>query len=120
MVKKRILVVDDNCFIRTILKDSLVGSYEVVGEARDGDDAVDKYKDLKPDLVLMDLMMPKKNGLQATKEICDYDPSAKVIMLTADNEKHHVKQAIQLPIQGYILKSAIEDHLYPALDKAFA
>ncbi|MDG6251267.1 response regulator, partial [Methanocalculus sp.] len=75
----RILIVDDTLFMRTLLKNILFsGGHEIVGEAGDGAEAVEKYQALKPDLVTMDVVMPKMNGIEALKEIKKFDPGAKV------------------------------------------
>jgi len=74
---KKILIVDDATFMRTMLKDILSkGGYEVVGEAENGKIAIDKYKELKPDLVTMDITMPEMDGIQAMKQLKIIDPKA--------------------------------------------
>lgn len=80
-MSKRILIVDDAAFMRMMIKDILVkNGFEVVGEAQDGVEAVEKYAELKPDLVTLDITMPEKDGLTALKEILSSDSDAKVIM----------------------------------------
>ena len=80
----KILIVDDAAFMRMMLKDILTkGGYDVVGEAADGNEAVAKYNELKPDLVTLDITMPNKDGLQALKEIRANDPNATCIMCSA-------------------------------------
>jgi len=101
----RILIVDDTLFMRTLLKNILFsGGHDIVGEAGDGDEAVAKYKELKPDLVTMDVVMPKVNGIEALKEIRAIDPNAKVIMCTAVGQEQMVKLAIKTGAKGYIVK----------------
>ncbi|MDD3976695.1 response regulator [Methanomicrobium antiquum] len=101
----RILVVDDTMFMRTLLKNILFsGSHDIVGEAEDGEDAVEKYKALKPDLVTMDVVMPKMNGIEALKAIMALDPNAKVVMCTAVGQEQMVKLAIKTGAKGYIVK----------------
>jgi len=101
----RILVVDDTLFMRTLLKNILFsGNHDLVGEAEDGEDAVEKYKSLQPDLVTMDIVMPKKNGIEALKEIMAINPKAKVIMCTAVGQEQMVKLAIKTGAKGYIVK----------------
>ncbi|WOF15615.1 response regulator [Methanoplanus sp. FWC-SCC4] len=101
----RILVVDDTMFMRTLLKNILFsGSHDIVGEAEDGEDAVTKYKALKPDLVTMDVVMPKMNGIEALKAIMTEDPNAKVVMCTAVGQEQMVKLAIKTGAKGYIVK----------------
>jgi len=101
----RILIVDDTLFMRTLLKNILFsGGHDIVGEAGDGDEAVVKYKELKPDLVTMDVVMPKVNGIEALKEIRAIDPNAKVVMCTAVGQEQMVKLAIKTGAKGYIVK----------------
>jgi two-component system chemotaxis response regulator CheY len=101
----RILIVDDTLFMRTLLKNILFsGGHDIVGEAADGDEAVAKYKDLKPDLVTMDVVMPKVNGIEALKQIRAMDPSARVVMCTAVGQEQMVKLAIKTGARGYIVK----------------
>ncbi|EHQ36673.1 response regulator [Methanoplanus limicola] len=101
----RILVVDDTMFMRTLLKNILFsGSHDIVGEAEDGEEAVAKYKSLKPDLVTMDVVMPKMNGIEALKAIMAEDPGARVVMCTAVGQEQMVKLAIKTGAKGYIVK----------------
>ena len=101
----RILDVDDTMFMRTLLKNILFsGSHDIVGEAENGEDAVEKYKSLKPDLVTMDVVMPKMNGIEALKAIMASDPNAKVVMCTAVGQEQMVKLAIKTGAKGYIVK----------------
>jgi len=101
----RILIVDDTMFMRTLLKNILFsGGHEIVGEAADGTEAVAKYQDLKPDLVTMDIVMPKMNGIEALKEIKKMDPGARVVMCTAVGQEQMVKLAIKSGARGYVVK----------------
>jgi len=101
----RILIVDDTLFMRTLIKNILFsGGHDIVGEAADGDEAVAKYKDLKPDLVTMDVVMPKVNGIEALKQIRAIDPTARVVMCTAVGQEQMVKLAIKTGARGYIVK----------------
>ncbi len=101
----RILIVDDTLFMRTLLKNILFsGGHSIVGEAGDGDEAIEKYKELKPDLVTMDVVMPKMNGIEALKGIKAFDPNAKVIMCTAVGQEQMVKLAIKSGARGYVVK----------------
>jgi len=101
----RILVVDDTLFMRTLLKNILTtGGHEIAGEAEDGDIGVSKYQELKPDIVTMDVVMPKMNGIEALKAIKSLDPNAKVIMCTAVGQEQMVKLAIKSGARGYIVK----------------
>jgi len=100
-----ILIVDDTLFMRTLLKNIIFsGGHTIAGEAADGDDAIEKYRELKPDLVTMDVVMPKMNGIEALKGIRALDPQAKVIMCTAVGQEQMVKLAIKSGARGYIVK----------------
>lgn len=96
---------DDTLFMRTLLKNILFsGGHDIVGEAGDGDEAIAKYQELKPDLVTMDVVMPKVNGIEALKGIKTIDPNAKVVMCTAVGQEQMVKLAIKTGAKGYIVK----------------
>ncbi len=100
-----ILVVDDAAFMRMMIKDILTKhGYEVVGEAENGNEAVEKYKELSPDLVTMDITMPEKDGIQALKEIKQVDSNAKVIMCSAMGQQAMVIEAIQSGAKDFIVK----------------
>ena len=101
----KILIVDDTLFMRTLLKNILFsGGHTIVGEGVDGEDGVAKYKEMKPDLVTMDIVMPKKNGIEALKAIKEFDPAAKIVMCTAVGQEQMVKLAIKTGAKGYIVK----------------
>ena len=101
----KIMIVDDAAFMRTLLKNILFPKgYEIAGEADNGAVAVDKYKELKPDLVTMDIVMPNVNGIDALKQIKEFDPNAKVIMCTAVGQENMVRAAIMSGAKGYIVK----------------
>ncbi|NYT05425.1 MAG: response regulator [Methanomicrobiales archaeon] len=101
----KVLIVDDTMFMRTLLKNILFsGGHDIVGEAENGEQAVELYAKLKPDLVTMDVVMPKMNGIEALKAIKTADPAAKVIMCTAVGQEQMVKLAIKTGAKGYIVK----------------
>ena len=101
----RILIVDDTMFMRTLLKNILFsGGHDIVNKAADGAEALAKYQELKPDLVTMDVVMPKVNGIEALKAIKAADPAAKVIMCTAVGQEQMVKLAVKSGARGYIVK----------------
>jgi len=101
----KILIVDDTLFMRTLLKNILfTGGHTIIGEAGDGAEAVEKFKELKPDLVTMDVVMPKMNGIEALKSIKQLDPAARVVMCTAVGQEQMVKLAIKTGARGYIVK----------------
>ena len=92
----KILIVDDAAFMRMMIKDILTkGGFEIAGEAADGNEAVAKYNELKPDLVTLDITMPNKDGIQALKEIKAADPNATCVMCSAMGQQSMVIDAIQ-------------------------
>jgi two-component system chemotaxis response regulator CheY len=102
---KKIMLVDDTKFMRMMLANILKPKgYEIIAEAEDGLDAVDKYKQHKPDLVTMDIVMPHMDGIEAVKNIVASDSGAKVIMVTAVGQDSKVKEAIEAGARGYIVK----------------
>lgn len=101
----KILVVDDLMFTRKMLKDLLEGEgYSYVLEAEDGDTAVEAYKVSRPDLVIMDIVMPRVDGIDALKQIKEIDAGARVIMISAIGQESVIKEAMQLGANGYIIK----------------
>ena len=92
----RVLVVDDAAFMRMMVKDILSkNGYEIVGEAENGMKALEKYQELKPDLVTMDITMPEMDGISAVKEIKKVDPNAKVVMCSAMGQQAMVIEPFQ-------------------------
>lgn len=119
-MSKKVLVVDDAVFMRMKLKDILEkNGYEVVGEAQNGAEAVEKYKTEKPDLVTMDITMPEMDGVTALKEIKKVDPSAKVIMCSAMGQQSMVMDAIQAGALDFIVKPFDTDRVIKSLEKVF-
>ena len=113
----RILVADDHYVVRMGIT-ALVNTepdMEVVGEAADGNQAVEMFQRLNPNLVLMDLRMPAKDGIAATKEIRNANPNARVLMLTTYDGDTEIHRAIEAGAQGYVLKNSTGDKLIPAL-----
>lgn len=115
---KRVLVVDDAAFMRMMIKDILSkNGYEVVGEASDGAQAVEKYKELQPDLVTLDITMPEMDGIAALKQIRAIDPQAKVIMCSAMGQQAMVIEAIQAGARDFIVKPFQADRVLEAVRK---
>ncbi len=101
----KILVVDDAAFMRMMLKNILrANGHEVVGEAEDGVQSLEKYEQLKPDLVTMDIVMPQLDGIEATREIVRNHPDAKIVMCTAVGQQAKVLEAMKAGARGYIVK----------------
>ena len=105
-VASKILVVDDASFMRSVLKDIIKsnGLASEIFEAGDGIEGVKTYQKIKPDLVTMDVNMPRADGIQALRAILKIDPKAKVIMITSVEEKHIVQDAIKLGARDYVVK----------------
>jgi two-component system, chemotaxis family, chemotaxis protein CheY len=117
-MSKRVLIVDDAIFMRMKLKDILEkNGFEVVGEAQNGIEAVEKYKSEKPDLVTMDITMPEMDGVTALKEIKKADKDAKVIMCSAMGQQSMVMDAIKSGALDFIVKPFDTDRVIKALQK---
>ena len=115
---KKILIVDDAAFMRMMLKDILTKSgFEVCGEADNGVEAIQQYKNLKPDLVTLDITMPQKDGLEALKEIRNIDKDAKVIMCSAMGQQGMVLEAIQNGAIDFIVKPFKVERVLEAISK---
>jgi two-component system chemotaxis response regulator CheY len=99
-----VLIADDSEFMRSLLREILEGEYEIVDEAENGVEAIELYNEYDPDLVMMDIVMPIRDGIEATDEITDTDPNAKVIMCTSVGQEQKMKSAIQAGAEGYITK----------------
>ena len=115
---KNILVCDDAAFMRMMIKDILTkNGYNIAGEAENGLKAVEKYNELKPDLVLMDITMPEMDGIQALKSIKSADPGATVIMCSAMGQQAMVIESIQSGAKDFIVKPFQADRVIEAVKK---
>ena len=115
---KNILIVDDAAFMRMMIKDILSkNGYTIAGEAENGVKAIEKYNELKPDLVLMDITMPDKDGIQALKDIKGSDPDAKMIMCSAMGQQAMVIESIQAGAKDFIVKPFQPDRVLEAVKK---
>lgn len=115
---KRILIVDDAAFMRMLLKDMVTkAGYEVAGEAVSGKEAVEKYKELNPDVVAIDTMMPEMNGVEATREIMKLNPMAKVIICSSIGQQMIVMEAMQAGAKDFIVKPFRQDKVIETLSK---
>jgi two-component system chemotaxis response regulator CheY len=104
-VKARVLVVDDAIFMRKMISDILEGNgMEVVGEADTGALAVEKYKELKPDLVTMDIIMPEMNGIDAVRQIMSNDSQARIVMCSALGQQALVQDALTAGAKDFLIK----------------
>jgi two-component system, chemotaxis family, chemotaxis protein CheY len=105
IIKATVVVVDDDSMMREMLKLMLRGEdYSVVGEASNGQDAITQCEKLKPDLVLLDIIMPKMDGLQALEEIHKVSPESIVLMVSADATMDKVAEAIKKGASGFVVK----------------
>ncbi len=115
---KNVLICDDAAFMRMMIKDILSkNGYNVAGEAENGAKAVEKYAEVKPDLVLMDITMPEMDGIQALKKIKEGDPGAKVIMCSAMGQQAMVIESIQAGARDFIVKPFQADRVLEAVKK---
>jgi len=114
-----ILIADDLSFMRMIQKEILTErGYTIVGEASDGAEAVNKYNELHPDLVLLDITMPNMNGLEAMRKIFAADPRARVIMCSALGQQNLIVEAIKAGVKDFIVKPFKPERILSAIEKA--
>jgi len=117
----RILVVDDAAFMRKLLGDALTkGGHSIVGEATNGEEAVVRFTELRPDVVTLDITMPQKDGLTALKEILTLDPSARIVMCSALGQESKVLQAIKTGAKDFVVKPFQAERVLDAVDRAIA
>ncbi|HHT46375.1 MAG TPA: response regulator [Firmicutes bacterium] len=115
---KRILITDDTAFMRMTLRNVLEkNGYEVVAEAEDGLQAVEMYSDIRPDLVTMDITMPRMDGIEAIKRIMAIDPDARIIVVSAMGQKALVIEALNSGAKDFIVKPFQPDRIVEALQK---
>jgi len=117
MDKMRILVADDHALLRDGIR-SLLSAYddmEIIGEAIDGKDAIEKAKELEPDIIIMDIAMPVMDGLQATRHITKLLPEAKVIMLTQHDNREYKTLCQGIGASGFVPKRALAQELVSAI-----
>ncbi|MEK7296840.1 MAG: response regulator [Planctomycetota bacterium] len=117
---KKILVVDDAKVVRMVVSQILKrNGYQVIGEATNGREALEKYKALKPDAVTMDITMPEVDGIQGLKDIIAYDNQAKVIMISALDQRDALAEAIRHGAADYVVKPFEDDRMISALHEIF-
>jgi len=118
MGEKRILLIDDAAFMRMMIKDILIkNGFIICGEGQDGYEAIEKYKTLKPDLIIMDIIMPNMDGLTALKEIIKDYPEAKIIMSSAMGQESSVVEAIKSGAADVIVKPFQADRIISTVTK---
>jgi two-component system, chemotaxis family, chemotaxis protein CheY len=117
----RVLVVDDAAFMRKMVGDALAtGGHEVVGEAGNGNEAVARYQELRPEVTTLDITMPEKDGLAALQEIMSLDPAARVVMCSALGQESKVLESIKIGAKDFVVKPFQPDRVLGAVDKALS
>jgi two-component system chemotaxis response regulator CheY len=117
----RVLVVDDAAFMRKMLSDVLAkAGHEVVGEGANGNDAVARFEELRPDIMTLDITMPEKDGLSALREILAAEPTARVVMCSALGQETKVLEAIKAGAKDFVVKPFQPDRVVEAIGKALA
>jgi two-component system, chemotaxis family, chemotaxis protein CheY len=115
----RVLVVDDAAFMRKMLGDALnEGGHDVIGEATNGNEAVVRFSELKPDVTTLDITMPDKDGLTALREILALDPAARVIMCSALGQESKVLEAIKSGAKDFVVKPFQRERVLDAIGRA--
>ena len=116
-----VLVVDDAAFMRKVVSDALIsGGHEIVGEASNGEEAVARFEELRPQLVTMDITMPEKDGLTALQEIMRLDPAARVVMCSALGQETKVLESIRAGAKDFVVKPFKPDQILAAVSAALA
>lgn len=111
-MSKRVLVVDDSMLMRKMIDDVLIDDgWEIVGEARNGQEGVDKYKELRPDAVTLDIVMPDTDGLYALEQILRFDPDAKLVVISALNQTKLISDAVRKGAHDFIVKPFMPEQL---------
>ena len=117
-MKARVLIADDASFMRQMIREIIEPEgYEVVGEATNGIEAMEKYTELKPDIVTMDIVMPKQSGIDAVKGIMAESPDAKVVMCSALGQESLVMEALQAGAKDFIVKPFKPENVLATLAK---
>lgn len=113
----RIMISDDSDAIRMVLRDALeIGQHEVVAEAANGQEAVEQFQAVKPDLLLLDIAMPKKDGYTALSEIIALEPTAKIIMITATDSQKMINDCVAVGAKAFIIKPFDFEDVLKAID----
>jgi two-component system chemotaxis response regulator CheY len=116
MNNKKVLIVDDSMVMRSMIVNILKeDDFEIAGEAVNGKEAFERYKELKPHLVTLDIVMPDEQGLEALKKIVEYDPYAKVIIVSGLHQKNLIMQAMDYGAKGFVIKPFSKEDLLNAV-----
>ena len=118
----KVLLVDDHDIVRTGIRMVLekMSGIKIVGESQDGYDALEQVKNSKPDVVLLDVNMPRMSGLEATRKIIDQDPYVRIIILTIHADNPYPRQLLDAGAQGYLTKGCAAEELEAAIKKVYA
>ena len=117
-MSRTVLICDDAMFMRNWVRDALAGTeYEVVGEAKDGQEAIEQYDRLLPDVVTMDIIMPRKTGIEAVGEIIARHPDACILMSTAVGQEKILMDAIRAGAKGFVVKPFTPSAVLEALER---
>ncbi len=115
----KVLVCDDALFMRAMIRQTLEGAgYEVVGEAEDGRQAIDKYQECEPDLVTMDIVMPGLSGIDTVRAIVQMDPNARILVCSAMGQDALAVQAMEAGAKEYVVKPFRSSHILEAAERA--
>lgn len=118
---KTVLIVDDIAFVRKVLTDILTRAhYQVVGEAADGNEAIELYMKFRPDIVTMDVVMPQMSGIDATRKILKADKKAKIVIISAMGQENLVMEAIDVGAKDYILKPFNTEDVLKTIERALS
>jgi two-component system chemotaxis response regulator CheY len=118
-MSKRVLIADDAAFMREMLRDILTeGGFEIAAEAIDGNEAIELFQEHSPDLVMLDIVMPRKSGLEALKEITSMNPSACVVMCSALGQETLVMDALEAGARDFIVKPFKPEKVIDVVGKA--
>lgn len=118
-MSKKVLIVDDAQFMRMMISDIVVScGFEVIGEGSDGAEGVKLYQELQPDLVTLDLVMPNMTGLEALEKIMEINPDAKVVVVSAIDQRESLMEAIKKGASDFIVKPFEESRVESAIKKA--
>lgn len=119
-MKRKVLIADDTALMRELIRAALPAEeYEIVGEAKSGDQAVEMYKELKPDVLLLDINMPKMNGIDALSAIIDHDKDARVIMCSDQKYESMIMMALKKGAKDFVIKPFTSYDIFLAVKKLF-
>lgn len=118
---KKVLIVDDAAYMRMMLKEILVDhGYEIAGEAENGNEAVEKYQELHPDIVTMDITMPEMDGIDAVKRILAINANAKIVMCSAMGQQNLVMKSLEAGARDFVVKPFEPERIIQTLESLFA